>query len=282
MAKAKNQTFIPLLLIFFLFSGCYPFDGSGETEPGTRIPDEGLTLKFVESVDRDRDISEHSAPHPELRLVLITNEIMNCYNYVIDHDIHLTGDDPRVIEIVLKEVRLPGNMCLTALGPAKAGVSLDDWDGSGELRIRDGDLEDRYHLDISHEKATAAKVHARFTEFEDVRYYLRPPDSFYFRCGTRQELSWYCEDFHNQLVDEPGIRSFEFPDDGSLPYPEKSSGNEYNAPTRFYRYEEDSDFHRAGELLELFTKEEIGQAQGNSLSVINWLDEGYRSWQFQD
>ena len=102
MAKAKNQTFIPLLLIFFLFSGCYPFGGSGETASGTRIPDEGLTLKFVESVDRDRD--------------------------------------------------------------------------------------------ISYEKATAAKVHARFTEFEDVRYYLRPPDSFYFRCGTRQELSWYCEE----------------------------------------------------------------------------------------
>jgi len=91
-------------------------------------------------------------------------------------------------------------------------------------------------------------------------------------------MSWLCGDFHDRMLEELAVTPFEFPDDGTIPYPEKSSGNWHNDPTRFYRYDDVDAFHRAGDLLESFVREHVGETRGNSLSITNWLDESYRSW----
>ena len=126
------------------------------------------------------------------------------------------------------------------------------------------------------------KILSKETEFlvlEYERFFKKPENSFYFRCGTMEESANLCEDFHNIMLKELNVEPFHFPDEGYIPYPDSSSGHYLNHPTRFYLYQNEGQFKQGGELLEDFTREKIADKEGVSLSIINWLGEGYRSWQ---
>ncbi|WP_210512659.1 hypothetical protein [Natronogracilivirga saccharolytica] len=275
----KGSAAIPVMLITtaLIFSACNPFSASEKS--GSGIAEDGLEIFFSEHVERER--SETTPAELKLLMRMSTKKIMPCMNYQISFRLSDYGRKPRVRDIRLLSYGLPGQMCLTALGPAIGKVDFDRHKGSYRLLIRDGDLKDSFDLEITDEYVRVVPDAATFTRATHDVYYRRPENSFYFVCGTTNDMGHLCDDFHHKMKGELTVSEFTFPDDGWIPYPEKSSGNHYNHPTRYYTYDNVEQFHRAGELLEQFTHDEIGDKQGISLSIMNWIDEGYRSWQMQ-
>jgi hypothetical protein len=203
-------------------------------------------------------------------------------NYQIDYNSDYNSANSKIRKIDLQGISLPGFMCLTALGPAVSEISYEEAPLETELEIKDGELVDRYDVHITEEYVDIRKMKGSFTTLNGNRFYLKPENSFYFICGTLQTKSELCGEFDSLLRDESGISEFQFPEDGIIPYPSMSQGNQFNASATYYIYDSIEDFESAGQLLEQFTKERIGRTDGNSLSITNWRNEGYRSWSFQN
>lgn len=275
-----NNSFL-ILLIATAFSGCSLFDSESlTTESG--IANEGLELYFQELYNLAEYGGYYEGVDPELYLVMSTKEKMPCMNYKIDYKADFNPSNSKTREINLVGRSLPGFVCLTAIGPAVSQISYEKAPPKTELVIKDGDYADRFKVEITDEYVQIKTVQAIFTELIDNRFYLKPENSFYFKCGTLNSMTDLCSDFDSLLKQELSITEFHFPDDGVIPYPEFSQGNQYNHPSIFYTYQSEEEFEKAGLLLEQFTEERIGTSEGNSLSIVNWRNQGYRSWVFQN
>lgn len=260
-----------IILVVFL-QGCNPFDASKSSYPDTGIAEGGLIINFQEH-HADQEGSD-----PELYLNLRTHKYYPCANYFIEYKKYTSGIN---IDIQLMGTDI-GPICLTALGPANTLISFSDVEGKKELGIRDGDLKDRFEINVTGTKVDITPLDATFTETGYTRYYRKPENSFHFNCRTQDSMTHLCQDFHDLLVNELEIMEYEFPDDGHNPYISKDSDTQRFEVSRFYTYTMVDEFHRAGELLESFTHEKIGDTQGNLLSIYNWRHTVYRSWSFQN
>jgi hypothetical protein len=261
-----------IILLIALLQGCNVFDTSNKIYPEAGIADDGLIINFQE-FHEDRDGSD-----PEPYLTMRTKRILECSNYFIVHDIFKTEE---LIDIRLLGVDI-GSICATSLGPATSIIPFDGVEGTMELVISDGDYRDRFEVNVTREKADITPIDATFAVPDYARYYRKPENSFHFNCRPRDTMTHLCQDFHDVMVNELEIVEFEFPDDGLNPYTRGYSGAPMYQVSRFYTYTNEDEFHKAGELLESFTHENIGDAQGNSLSLYNWRSTAYLSWAFQN
>ena len=72
---------------------------------------------------------------------------------------------------------------------------------------------------------------------------------------------------------------YKFSGEGRIPYPYYTS----TSPDHYvavFKYENESDFDRAGELLEAYTLEHIPQNQGQSISLLGWNNKQFHSYTF--
>lgn len=267
-----------MVVAAFMFAGCDPLN-SDKLYSEAGIAEDGLEISF-----REESIAEEPNPEgvePELFLVMRTKKIMGCMNYKIIYELKEKVVEPFVYEILLKGVSLPGEICLTAIGPATAYIPFDDMPSNLELDFREGEFRDRAKIEVRTESVKVTPVVMSFTETDYLIYHRKLENSFYFSCGTLNSMKNLCQDFHELMISELSITEFTYPDGGYIPYPQSSSGKQYDHPSYYYTYTTEDEFKKAGDLLEQFTKEKIGDTLGNSLSIINWKDFGYQSWNFQ-
>ena len=59
-------------------------------------------------------------------------------------------------------------------------------------------------------------------------------------------------------------------------------GHHYDMPAKYFFYEKDEDFDKAGEILKSYTQNVIAQYSGVGISLINWKNKKYLSWLFDD
>lgn len=266
----KNYKYGFIILIALL-QGCNPFSANN-SHSETGIADDGLIINFREH-HKDND-----GEAPELFLGLKTKMIFGCINYTIENE--------KLITDTTIDIRLLGTsiapFCLTAIGPATARIPFSDVEGKMKLVIRDGDFKDWYQIHVTDKKVDVTPINTIFSETDYKRYYRKPVNSFHFNCRTQDSMTHLCQDFHDLMVNELEIVEFEFPDDGYNPYISINSSTRRFQASRFYTYKTVNEFHTAGELLKEFTHDEIGNTQGNSLSIYNWQNIGYRSWTFQN
>lgn len=260
-----------IILLIALLSGCNIFD-TKSIYPEAGIADDGLVIFFQEYHEN------HLVSDPELVLVMRTKKILDCYNYFIEHTKFKTEE---LIDIRLLGIGLD-SYCATAHGPATSRVPFEDVEGKMEMVISDGFLRDRFEINVTREKVDIAPIEAAFTEAGYMRYYRKPGNSFHFFCQTQDSMTHLCQDFHDAMVNELEITEFEFPDDGFNPYNGMYNDIQIFNVSRFYTYVTEDEFHKAGELLESYTHENMAGTQGNSLSIYNWRNTGYRSWSFQN
>lgn len=260
-----------LILLIVLLQGCNPFEANN-SHSETGIADDGLIINFREH-HKDNEGSD-----PELFLEFKTKKIFGCVNYTIENE-KLKTDTTIDIRLLGTSI---GSVCLTAIGPATARIPFADVEGKMKLVIRDGDFKDWYEIQVTQEKVDITPIFVTFSETGYKRYYRKPVNSFHFKCRTKDTMAHLCQDFHDLLINELEIEKFEFPDDGYNPYISANSQTRRFQASKYYIYNMVDEFHRAGELLESFTHEKIGDTQGNSLSIYNWQNTGYRSWTFQN
>jgi hypothetical protein len=213
---------------------------------------------------------------PRILLEMRTEKIYGCCNNRIISEITRSGS---YISVHLKGVLFP-ELCLTAIGPAVSRDFLDLPEGVYSLNFLQWSSPDKYTLTVTKEAIEVVPALTTWTASDYSVFWRYPENSFAYYCGTMTETSWVCDDFLAHLLKEIDLEEFNFPDYGEVPYPRSSEGHYYDAPARYFRYQAEEDFVRAGEILAAYSKDVISSYEGTGLSLKNWENKSYLSWLF--
>jgi hypothetical protein len=221
--------------------------------------------------------NSYLAGRPRIILEMRTEKIYGCCNNRIISEITRSGS---YITVNLKGILVP-EVCLTALGPAGSRDFLDLPEGVYSLNLLRWSSPDKYTLTVRKEAIEVVPGLTTWTAPDWTAFWRYPENSFAYYCGTMTETSWICDDFLVRLLGEIDLEEFRFPDYGQIPYSPSSQGHYYDAPARFFRYQTEDDFHKAGEILAAYSREVTSGREGTGLCLENWENKHYCSWLFQ-
>ncbi|OYD17638.1 hypothetical protein CH333_00025 [candidate division WOR-3 bacterium JGI_Cruoil_03_44_89] len=268
--KIKTVCLFLLALSLFGFLSCDIFNFSKKELK----PIEGdITFSVKEGYREHDSISE-----PGIMLSMVTEKIYPCCNWSIISEVSVKGNK---ISIEILGIYVP-EICLTALGPATSTSFLDISNGEYLLYFSYGNMTDGYVLTVTDSFIKVTEEVTRFTKPEFKLFWRYPQNSFAYLCGTTTETSWICEKFLDTLLSEIDLEEFQFPDSGEIPYPRSSDGHYYDMPAKYFFYEKDEDFDKAGAILKSYTQNVITQYSGVGISLINWKNKKYLSWLFDN
>lgn len=220
-------------------------------------------------------ISSDSVSNPIFILKMKTDKIYGCCNFKIHTKTTFVSN---TIEIEILGVLIEGDICLTALGPARTSMFLDLTEGDYYLHIKEGGTLDKFHISIYEDKLEIFKVNSEFCDPIFTLYWRYPKKSFVYLCGTTTETSWVCSDFLDSLQQYIDLSEFYFNDYGEICYPTSSQGHYYDMSAKYFYYEKEEEFDEAGRILEEYVKNHINPNIGIGISLINWKNKRYLSW----
>jgi len=212
---------------------------------------------------------------PDIFLSLQTKKIYGCYNYQVIHSINVNG---AAISVNILGVALPGNICLTALGPAKAQTKLNLPNGDYHITLRSNDFSNDYTVSVTDSLIQIDKRSYSKTEPLYHLYWRHPEKSFVYACGTLTQDSTICTDFIDTLKSKITLREFTFPGSGEIPYPTASDGHYYDMPARFFYYQNEEDFDKIESILKDYKEKYLKDKTGYGISVTNWMNKSFYSW----
>jgi len=268
LSKMIITVLFSIAVFVFIFQSC-DISNSDKLRPI-----EGNIIFSVQERYKDYE----SISEPSIMLSMVTEKIFGCYNWSIISEITV---DRNKILLDFLGIYAP-KICATALGPARSTSFLNISEGEYSLYFSYRGVTDRYVLNVSDSSIKITEGVSQFTEPKFKLFWRYPPNSFAYLCGTTTETSWMCDVFLDTLFSEIMLEEFQFPDSGEIPYPCSTSGYYYNAPVKYFLYEKDEDFDRAGEILKAYTHEVIEQHMGIGISLINRKNKRYYSWQMSN
>ena len=211
---------------------------------------------------------------PAIFIFLKTSRIYGCCNFNIRSQVAINSND-----VVVKIVNIEEpSVCLTVLGPATARHWLGIPPGQYNLRFEHGASADSYSMVVTNSEITVHGNNGAFASPSTRMYQRYPQRSFVFLCGTTTETSGSCEEFYKTLLNAGSFKEYSFPQEANLPYPRKSDGYCYNMPAKYFTYEHEADYTKAGELLRKFKLDVIKDKMGIGLELSNWRNKRYQSW----
>jgi len=165
------------------------------------------------------------------------------------------------------------------LEPTTAEAYIDLPESINRLTLINGHTIDKYEILISKEKVEIDSIVKNYTNVLYDKIFRYPENTFNFTCWTDTIEKNICTEYLNILFNEFSLVEYEFSGEGRVPYPyyTSTSPDHYAA---VFKYENVSDFDRAGELLEAYTLEHIPPNQGQSISLIGWNNKQFHSYTF--
>ena len=231
---------ISILVVLFSLS-CDLLDPSS----GKMLPLEGNVNFFISEehwIIEDGNISFGFETEPRIALSMRTEKIYMCGNYTIEAAMSVAGDD---IFIDISGIIAP-DICYCGCDVARAFIPLDIREGVHRLHISYGIVSDSYIFTVMPALVTVREEVSRFTAADCEIYWRYPQHSFASSCRMTGGISSICDDFFTMLTDEIALEEFRFPEYGQSPYyfyPDEERA------VKFFLYENDEDFDRAGEIL---------------------------------
>ena len=238
------------------------------------LPVEGKVLFSVMEIHRSYDCN----CAPDITLTMKTEKVYGNPCYQIKTEMFSSGGQ---IDLKILGIKAPEGLCADVLGPATVTKVLDLPEGTYALNLCYNYAVDRYHLIVNADSLQVVSTVPSFSQPEFTVFWRFPPNSFAYLCGTMTETSWICDDFLSRLLKEVDLEEIHFPDYGEIPYPRSSQGHHYNAPARYFKYDKEEDFDRAGELLKSYAESVTANYQGVGLSLTNWEGRFFYSWLFE-
>ena len=209
---------------------------------------------------------------PSLKLKLITSEIFPCVNYGISTTEFTNGNE---LIIRFNQILEP-EVCLTAIGPAVSYIDLPI--NTDKITFINGNIIDRYSIEINQEKISITFIENNFTSSLYNITFRIPENSFAYVCGTNTNNTNIYDDFLAILEQNPDFAEFEFEGEGRIPYPESSSGNWVNHPSKFFIYSDFEEFNKLANILNDFSVENIEKNSGVTIAISSWNNIRYYSW----
>jgi len=262
--------------------GCRTSTCPGDYQGPVCPIDPDPSLRPIEGQILFRVAERHECPgedcEPSIFLLMHTETIYGCCNFEIATEVEITGD---IVSVALQGIYEP-LVCLTALGPASAYLALDLTPSDYAFRFCHRGRLEQYRLTITDEAIITSGADADVTEPLALLTWRYPRESFCYLCGTTTETSWICDAFADSLMLSGRLSEFTFPDSGNIPYPRTSSYNQYDMPARYFRYATEADYDSAGAVLGRFAEGVLSQHPGVIISLRNWRNKFFRSWQMDD
>lgn len=216
-------------------------------------------------------LTANSAPSQMLRLETI--EIYPCQNYSIQTSESIAGD---VLNVRIISIDDP-TICLTALGPASRNINFPE--NIKQIHLINGNIIDTYEVNSNKEKIEIKIVSSTFTNLLQDITFKYPENTFAYIGGTNVDNEYVFTNFLAILKDSLPLDDYIFDGSGVIPYTLSSSGHWKDNPSIFFKYENEFDFNRAGALLKEFSEKNISPNDGVSLTITNWKNTSYHSWQ---
>jgi hypothetical protein len=228
-----------------------------------------IECNIIFSVEEGYRNSE-SVSEPEIKLSMVTEAWYSCSDWSI------------LSYLVVRKKRIAVNLigiykpryCSMMFGPATSFSFLNISNGEYPLYFTYKGVTDKYKLTVTDSAIRISEEYSHFTQPEFTLYWRCPSNSFVYMCGTTTENSWICGDFLDTLSSEIHLEEIYFPDSCGLLYPRTSMGHSYDMPAKYFRYENEADFDKAGEILKSYTRSH----SDFSIYLINWKNKKYLSW----
>ena len=210
---------------------------------------------------------------PQLALALSTLHEFGCVGYSIRTASRRSGD---TLRIDLVGIDGPGEVCLTAMGPAEVRHPLRLPPGRYTLRLRATGREDRIRLEITASSARLVPVRATFAVVDTMRLVRHPPRSFAFSCNLYAETRALCANVAAWIGRQGGIRALTFPRGARNPFRPEGEGSSDDY-VRFFQYDDDAALRR---IRQCFGRIEphVREAVGVVLTVESWTGERFNAW----
>jgi hypothetical protein len=210
---------------------------------------------------------------PKLKLYFLTKNAFTCINYGIAISKFLEDD-----KLVLRfDSITKSDLCFTAVGPATAYVDLPE--NINSLVLINGNSIDGYTLDITKEFVIINPVRKSFSYLKNTKTFRYPENTFVYECDmNKSEINIY-NNFLKILNDSLSVTVFNFDGEGYKPYGENSSHNDRQSLTKYFHYESELEFKKAGELLRDFViGKNINKSTSAYISLRSWNNQEYLSW----
>lgn len=208
---------------------------------------------------------------PRITLTMETEKRYPDCNYEIINSVTIKDD---LISFVIRGIYIP-TIVLPEDGPATNKTFLNISEGQYMLYITYKNDTDRYILYINSSSIYIDEWVSTFTAPSFTLWWRYPPDSFYCECGTPKENEWIAQDFFNNLTNEIDLTEFQLPDEGEIPYPRSRFYQNYTVQVKYFYFENEDDFDRAGQLLESYVENVLPQYSNVSITLRNWKNKYY-------
>lgn len=237
-----------------------------EYQSNFSIPSE-INFYPVESYEIGNPPPSYEGEIPSLKFQFITSQTYNCFNYEIATTQFIMNNEL----IVRFDSILEYDGCSRAIGPANAFVDLQE--NINRLVLINGIAIDTYQIDLTDEMVKVNPIVKSFTSVEHSKTFRYPENTFVYSCWTNIDNPEICADFFNILLDSTSIIEYEFDGEGRLPLSYSSDG------AKFFSYNNESDYAKAGELLEKYALEKNFLFDNSiRISLQGWNNKDYRSW----
>ncbi len=256
---------ISLLLLSFLIFGCTTNQENSITNDDYSQYFSNNSIATTIKLMPEEIYSNYAiAQPPSLKLKFITTEIYPCINYSLITSQFINGNTL----IVRFEGIENSVICLTAIGPATKSINLPL--NINKLVLLNGTNVDKYDVSIDNEKVLVNLIQSSFSQslFENTFRY--PENSFAYVCGTNTTNTQIYNDFLNILLSNNTLTEIYFQGLGRIPYPTTTSGNWVNHPSRYFKYNNQSDFDALEPVLTVFKNQNVIPNSGVTINLISW------------
>jgi hypothetical protein len=215
---------------------------------------------------------------PALYIHQFTDRIYGGYNYAVSSSV---ATHPGTIQFRYDGIAIP-RLVADALGPANSWDVFSVPIGAYEITFADGDQTDTYELIVTDSTLSVIAESTSISHPTHNLFWRYRPNSMALYCGTLTETSYVCDDIVDSLLAHVTLEEYFYPDSGVAPYARTSMGHYYDAPARFFLYQQEDDFLEVGAVLERFVQTHRSELNGVGIWVVNWLNESYMSWKMID
>jgi hypothetical protein len=153
--KTMNIRILSLIFVISLFAASCEEDDKPDTRDYGPIESDILFTFAPDSADGIGTTGN-------IALYLKTDTIYNCINYEIVYEEEVQTDR---IDIDLKGIVLPEEICATALGPARAKIPLGIMDNEFYLYISSNSLTDNHYVLLSDSSVVVTPIDTGFTHY---------------------------------------------------------------------------------------------------------------------
>ncbi|WP_163410810.1 hypothetical protein [Flavobacterium ajazii] len=266
----KKITF--LILIGFMINACSSDDNKNDSSDYhnyiTKISNVPAINFMPEEVYPGTDASQS----PVLKLKLITEEEFPCINYGISTTQFTKGNE---LIVRFDKIAEPSG-CFTAIGPAISYIDLSE--NTDKITFINGDKIDKYSIDINAQKIAIRLIEKHFTTSLYNKTFRIPSNSFAYVCGTNKNNTQIYTDFYTLIKQNPDFTEFNFEGEGRIPYPETTTGNWVNHPSKFFKYKSVQEFNKLAATLNDYSAQNIEKNDGVSISINGWNNIRFYSW----